>query len=88
MLDGMSPKLKMNDLYDEHDDEIIELYCRLSQEDSLDGESNSVTNQKRILEAYAREHRFTNLLFFVDNGYSGTDFNRPGIQKLLTEGKD
>lgn len=47
MLDGMSPKLKMNDLYDEHDDEIIELYCRLSQEDSLDGESNSVTDQKK-----------------------------------------
>ena len=66
-------------------DKITALCCRLSQEDSLDGESNSVTNQKRILEAYAREHRFTNLLFFVDNGYSGTDFNRPGIQKLLTE---
>ncbi len=66
-------------------DKITALYCRLSQEDSLDGESNSVTNQRRILEAYAREHRFTNLTFFIDDGYSGTDFNRPGIQKLLTE---
>lgn len=66
-------------------DKITALYCRLSQEDALDGESNSVTNQRRILEAYAREHRFTNLSFFVDDGYSGTDFNRPGIQKLLAE---
>lgn len=55
-------------------DKITALYCRLSQEDALDGESNSVTNQRRILEAYAREHRFTNLSFFVDDGYSGTDF--------------
>lgn len=66
-------------------DKITALYCRLSQEDSLNGESNSVTNQRRILEAYARENHFTNLSFFIDDGYSGTDFNRPGIQKLLTE---
>lgn len=66
-------------------EKITALYCRLSQEDALNGESNSITNQRRILEAYAREHRFTNLAFFVDDGYSGTDFNRPGIQKLLAE---
>ena len=66
-------------------DKITALYCRLSQEDSLEGESNSVTNQRRILESYAREKRFTNLTWFIDDGYSGTDFNRPGIQKLLTE---
>ena len=66
-------------------DKITALYCRLSQEDALDGESNSVTNQRRILETYAREHRFTNFSFFVDDGYSGTDFNRPGFQKMLTE---
>lgn len=66
-------------------DKITALYCRLSQEDSLAGESNSVTNQRRILEAYAREHHFTNLSFFIDDGYSGTDFNRPGIQKLIAE---
>ena len=66
-------------------EKITALYCRLSQEDALNGESNSITNQRRILEAYAREHRFTNLVFFVDDGYSGTDFNRPGIQKLLAE---
>ncbi len=66
-------------------DKITALYCRLSQEDSLDGESNSVTNQRRILESYARENRFANLVWFIDDGYSGTDFNRPGVQKLLTE---
>lgn len=55
-------------------DKITALYCRLSQEDALDGESNSVTNQRRILETYAREHSFTNLSFFVDDVYSGTDF--------------
>lgn len=66
-------------------EKITALYCRLSQEDALDSGSNSVTNQWRILEAYAREHRFTNLSFFVDDGYGETDFHRPGIQKLLTE---
>ena len=66
-------------------DKITALYCRLSQEDALDGESNSVTNQRRILETYAREHSFTNLSFFVDDAYSGTDFNRPGFQKMLAE---
>ncbi len=69
-------------------EKITALYCRLSQEDALDGESNSVTNQKRILETYARERRFTNLSFFVDDGYIGVDFNRPGIQKLLAEVED
>ena len=66
-------------------DKITALYCRLSQEDALDGESNSVTNQRRILETYAREHSFTNLSFFVDDVYSGTYFNRPGFQKMLAE---
>lgn len=66
-------------------DKITALYCRLSQEDSLAGESNSVTNQRKILETFAREKHFTNLLFFVDDGYSGVDFNRPGFQKMLEE---
>ena len=66
-------------------DRITALYCRLSQEDALAGESNSISNQKRILEAYAREHHFPNPVFFVDDGYSGTDFDRPGFQKMLEE---
>ena len=45
---------------------ITALYCRLSQDDGLDGESNSIQNQKRILEQYARDHRFPNIQFYVD----------------------
>ena len=66
-------------------DKITALYCRLSQEDSLDGESNSIQNQRRILSAYAKERRFPNPVFFVDDGYSGTDFDRPGFQEMLAE---
>ena len=47
-------------------DKITALYCRLSQEDANEGESNSISNQKRILEQYARDHRFPNPVFFVD----------------------
>ena len=55
-------------------DKITALYCRLSQEDSLAGESNSISNQKSILQRYAQEQHFTNLVFFVDDGWSGTSF--------------
>ena len=66
-------------------DKITALYCRRSQEDERLGESLSIENQKRILEAYAKEHRFQNPVFFVDDGYSGTDFDRPGFQSMLEE---
>ena len=66
-------------------EKITALYCRLSQEDERLGESLSIENQKRILEAYAKEHRFPNPVFFVDDGYSGTDFDRPGFQAMLNE---
>ena len=66
-------------------EKITALYCRLSNEDSLDGESNSIQNQRRILSAYAKERRFPNPVFFVDDGYSGTDFERPGFQEMLAE---
>ena len=52
---------------------ITALYCRLSQEDELQGESNSITNQKLILQKYAEEHRFPNIQFYVDDGYSGAN---------------
>ena len=52
-------------------DKITALYCRLSQDDALDGESNSVTNQKALLSKYAAEHGFRNPMFFVDDGFSG-----------------
>ena len=66
-------------------DKITALYCRLSQEDANEGESNSIQNQKAILLQYAKEHRFPNPTFFVDDGYSGTNYDRPGFQAMLVE---
>ena len=60
------------------------LYCRLSNEDMLEGESNSVQNQKSILTRYAADHGFTNTRILVDDGYTGTNFNRPGVQEGLS----
>ena len=62
---------------------ITALYCRLSQEDERTGESLSIENQRMMLEAYARQNHFTNISCFVDDGYSGVDFQRPGFQKML-----
>lgn len=64
-------------------DKITALYCRLSQDDALDGESNSISNQKALLSKYAAEQGFRNVMFFVDDGYSGTNFNRPGFQEMM-----
>ena len=65
------------------DTRIDALYCRLSSEDDLAGESNSITNQKSILEKYAKENGFTNPRVFVDDGYSGVSFTRPGFMELM-----
>ena len=62
---------------------ITALYCRLSRDDELQGESNSVSNQKRILETYAKEHGFMPYQFFVDDGWSGANFNRPGFTEMI-----
>ena len=65
------------------------LYCRLSNEDALDGESNSIQNQKEFLTRYAADHGYTNLKILVDDGYTGTNFDRPGVQEgfaLVKEG--
>ena len=64
-------------------DKITALYCRLSRDDELTGDSNSIVNQKTILSKYAKENHFSNPLFFVDDGYSGTNFNRPSWNELL-----
>ena len=55
-------------------DRITALYCRLSRDDELQGESNSIVNQKAILKKYAYDNGFGNTQFFVDDGYSGTNF--------------
>ena len=64
-------------------DRITALYCRLSRDDELQGDSNSIKNQKAILQKYADDNGFRNTAFFVDDGYSGTDFNRPDWQRLI-----
>ena len=73
-------------------DKITALYCRLSVEDMKEDKkggkedvSNSIQNQKMILLQYAKENRFPNPTFFVDDGYSGTNYDRPGFQAMLAE---
>lgn len=61
------------------------LYERLSRDDELNGESNSISNQKKLLEQYAKEHGFTNLVHFTDDGISGTRFDRPGFLAMMKE---
>ncbi len=63
-------------------------YCRLSRDDEVQGDSNSITNQKLILEKYAKEMGFKNLEFYVDDGYSGTNFERPDWTRLIKEVED
>ena len=64
---------------------ITALYPRLSHEDELSGESNSISNQKRILEAYAKQNGFSNLKWYTDDGFSGANFQRPGFQSMLAD---
>ncbi len=61
------------------------LYCRLSRDDGVEGDSNSIANQKKLLSKYAKENGFSNARYYVDDGYTGTNFNRPGFQKLLED---
>lgn len=59
------------------------LYCRLSRDDNMDTESNSISNQKKILQKAAKEKGYTDTLFFVDDGITGTTMKRPGFQKMI-----
>ena len=64
---------------------ITAIYPRLSHEDELQGESYSTSNQKRILETYAKQNGFYNLRWYTDDGYSGANFQRPGFQSMLAD---
>lgn len=64
-------------------EKITALYCRLSQDDKLQGDSNSIRNQKMMLQKYADDNGFTNTEFFVDDGFSGTNFDRPDWKRLM-----
>jgi len=65
--------------------DVTALYERLSRDDEQEGESNSITNQKTMLEDYARDNGFTNIRHYTDDGYSGGDFNRPGWEQLVAD---
>ena len=64
---------------------VTALYARLSKDDDLVGDSNSIVHQKEILAKYAKEHGFTNIEFYVDDGFSGTNFNRPDFQRMMAD---
>lgn len=64
---------------------ITALYCRLSQEDMMQGESNSIRNQRMILQKYAEDHGFRNIEYYIDDGYSGANFNRPDFKRMMAD---
>lgn len=64
-------------------DKITAIYCRLSRDDEQEGESNSIVNQRAILKKYAQDQKFRNIEFFVDDGYSGANFNRPEWKRMI-----
>lgn len=66
-------------------EKITALYCRLSRDDELAGDSNSIVNQKNILSKYANDNGFRNTKFFIDDGVSGTTFERDGFKAMLAE---
>ncbi len=66
-------------------DTITALYCRLSQEDALDGDSNSIINQKAILGKYANDNQHPNPKFYIDDGWSGTNFERPSFKEMIND---
>lgn len=61
------------------------LYCRLSRDDGIEGESNSISNQKKMLKEHAKSLGLDNTHYYVDDGYTGTNFNRPGFQKMIED---
>lgn len=66
-------------------EEITALYCRLSQDDKQEGDSNSIINQKKNLKKYALDRGYTNIQFYIDDGVSGTTFNRAGFQSMIAD---
>ncbi len=64
---------------------ITALYCRLSRDGGVEGDSNSVANQKKLLKRFAKENGLSNTRYYVDDGYTGTNFERPGFQKMIED---
>jgi DNA invertase Pin-like site-specific DNA recombinase len=78
-------KDQMRELNRDEPEGITACYERLSVDDKSDGESNSIANQKNILERYCHEHGYSGIRHYEDDGYSGTNFNRPGFQAMLAD---
>ena len=66
-------------------DKITAIYCRLSHEDELKGDSMSIQNQRDLLGRYASDNGFFNVRFYADDGYTGTNFNRPAFQEMICD---
>ena len=66
-------------------EKITALYCRISREDELNCVSSSIETQKTFLKRYAKQHRMLNTKFYIDDGYSGTNFDRPGFVELQND---
>jgi len=64
---------------------ITALYCRLSRDDELSGDSNSIKNQKTILQKYADDNGLKNTVFYIDDGFSGTTFDRPDFNRMIND---
>lgn len=79
----MKQKKRNDDLLDLSDEKIIALYLRLSRDDEKEGESNSISNQRKLLTDFANKNSFRNVKVFIDDGVSGATFNRPGFKELL-----
>ena len=77
------PPIKEEQDMNRQSGKITAIYCRLSRDDEQAGESNSIVNQKAILKKYAKEQGFRNIQFFVDDGFSGANFNRPEWQRMI-----
>lgn len=81
----MQPKILQNTKNKTTESGFAALYCRLSRDDGKDSESNSIANQKALLQKYAADNGFTKTKLYVDDGYTGTNFNRPGFQEMLAD---
>lgn len=69
-------------------EKITALYCRYSHDDGQEAENASITHQKALLKEYAENNGFTNLRCYVDDGYTGTNFNRPDFQRMMKQRVD
>lgn len=66
-------------------DKITALYCRYSRYDGQETENASITHQKALLKEYAENNGYSNLRYYVDDGYTGTNFNRPDFQRMMED---